>query len=88
LQPNAAASVPRAAARALLSARGEERACDEDADFRRLVACGALPDDTLPLLDMAHTLTADAGVAEIAPLLSSAARILAAIRRNEPSLGA
>ncbi|MBY6240292.1 DEAD/DEAH box helicase [Methylosinus sp. Sm6] len=76
----------RAAAQALLAARGEQAADSGDEDLRRLVACGALPDETLPVLEAMRVLPTDAGVAEVAPLLSSAARIVATIRRNEPSL--
>ena len=80
----------RAMAAALMAARGETLAgaAIASGDIRRLVDSGAMPGEALVILDATHSVHENASLADIAPLLSSTTRILAAISRNEPSLQA
>jgi hypothetical protein len=78
-------------ASALMAARGETPAGAQgaaNADIHHLVECGALPAEALGLLDATRSASGAATVDDVAPLLSSTTRILAAIERNEPSLAA
>ena len=89
--PALLAKALRMMAAALLAARGETPAgADNDigADIRRLVECGALPTETMSVQEALQSLSSAATAEDVAPLLSSATRILMVIGRNEPSLAA
>ncbi|ATQ67847.1 ATP-dependent helicase [Methylosinus trichosporium OB3b] len=79
----------RAMATALLATRGEAPVHGQsaaDSDIRRLVDCGALPSEAMALLEEMQSLSSGAAIDGVAPALAGAARILAAITRNEPRL--
>ena len=89
--PALLAKALRAMAAALIAARGETPAgADNDigGDIRRLVDCGALPTETMSVQEALQSLSSTATAEDVAPLLSSATRILMVIGRNEPSLAA
>ena len=76
-------------AAAMMAARGETGTGAPDAantDIYRLVECGVLPTEALAILDATRLLSSAAAIDDVAPLLSSTTRILAAIGRNEPIL--
>jgi len=80
--PPLLAKALRATARALLAARGEPaHETPADSDLRRLVDAGALPPEALGLIEAAKTPSAD-----VASLFAAAARVLSAVRRNEPRM--
>jgi superfamily II DNA or RNA helicase len=70
---------------ALTAARGAASVGGADTEMRGLVESGALPPEALSVLEAA----ADGGSgANLDPMFAATARIMAAIRRNEPGLAA
>ena len=57
-----------------------------DGDIRRLVEQAALPAEALTILDAANPAVMPATASGVEPLIAATGRILATIRRNEPSL--
>jgi hypothetical protein len=77
----------RGMAFALSANRGEAAAASGgDADIRRLVEQAALPAEALTILDAANPAVMPATASGVEPLIAATGRILATIRRNEPSL--
>ena len=79
----------RSMAAALTAARGDELAdSSPDGDIRRLVETAALPAEALAILEATILGALPAAASEVEPLIATTTRILAAVRRNEPSLAA
>jgi hypothetical protein len=68
----------------LTAARGAASDVGSDAEIRGLIESGALPPEALSVLEAA----ADGAAANLDPVFAATARVMAAIRRNEPGLAA
>jgi len=75
----------RAMVEALTAARGAASAVGSDAEIRGLIESGALPPEALSVLEAAADGASDAN---LDPMFAATARIMTAIRRNEPGLAA
>ena len=77
----------RSMVEALTAARGAVSAVGADAEMRGLVESGALPPEALSVLEAVGENAAGEG-ANLDPMFAATARVMAAIRRNEPGLAA
>ena len=77
----------RAMVEALTAARGAASDVGSDAEIRGLIERGALPPEALSVLEAVGEDAAGAG-ANLDPMFAATARVMAAIRRNEPGLAA
>jgi hypothetical protein len=75
----------RSMVEALTAARGTESVGGAEIEMRGLVASGALPPEALSVLEAAAD---GASSANLDPMFAATARVMAAIRRNEPALAA
>ena len=75
----------RAMVEALTAARGAASDVGSDAEIRGLIESGALPPEALSVLEAAADGASDAN---LDPMFAATARIMTAIRRNEPGLAA
>jgi hypothetical protein len=71
---------------ALTAARGTGSVGGADTEMRELVESGALPPEALSVLEAASA--EGASSANLDPMFAATARVMAAIRRNEPALAA
>jgi len=71
---------------ALTAARGTGSVGGADTEMRELVESGALPPEALSVLEAASA--EGASSADLDPMFAATARVMAAIRRNEPALAA
>ena len=76
----------RSMVEALTAARGAASVGGADAEMRGLVESGALPPEALSVLEAASEAGAANGTLD--PMFAATARVMAAIRRNEPGLAA
>jgi hypothetical protein len=76
----------RSMVEALSASRGATSVGDSDSQMRGLVESGAMPPEALSVLEAAADGAASAG--NLDPMFAATARVMAAIRRNEPGLAA
>jgi hypothetical protein len=77
----------RAMVEALTASRGATQTAGADEEIRGLVESGALPREALSVLAAASADAAGA-TANLDPMFAATARVMAAIRRNDPGLAA